>query len=102
MDHGLTRVARIVLAALVAVAVYLLVLATPVVAAGYPVLMHRRVHVTPLSTTELVIVVLVAVAFAIGALLYVWSRRRGSVAEVKRLAVRHEREQKHEQTPKAA
>lgn len=103
MDNGLTRVAGIVLAALAAVAVWLLVLATPVAAAAaHPVFMHRRMPITPLSTAESVVVVLVAVAVAIGALLFVWSRSRRSVAEVKRLAIRHEREQKHEQMPKAA
>lgn len=103
MNHGLTRVAGTVLGALAAIVVWLLVLATPVVAAaGRPVFVYRRVPITPLSTVQVVVVVLVAVALAIGALLFVWYRSRRSVAEVKRLAVRHEREQKHEQMPKAA
>jgi hypothetical protein len=102
MGHGLTKVAGIVLAALAAVAAWLLGFATPVVVAiGYPV-MHRPVPTAPLSTNGLVVIILVAIAVALGALVYVGSLHPRSEAQVRKLAVRHEHEQKHEQMPKAA
>lgn len=97
MRLSLSKSAGVVLAAMGCVFAWLLAYGAPVAAAvAYPVVRYRRpVTMTPMTTTEAVVaVVVVGAAVAIALYLLVRSARRTRVAEVKRLSIRHELEQK--------
>jgi len=63
-------------------------------AGGYPVHRPGPVTVIPLSTAEVVVTVVFAVAVAVAALLIVRHRRLARTAHLRLLSITHERDQK--------
>lgn len=95
MGLRLSRVAGIVLATLGLVLVWFLTYGASVVGAGgYPVHRPGPVTVIPLSTAEVVVTVVFAVAVAVAALLIVRHRRLARAAHLRVLSITHERDQK--------
>jgi len=68
--------------------------ASAVGAGGYPVHGPGPVTVIPLSTAEVVVTVVFAVAVAVAALLIVRHQRLARVAHIRALSITHERDQK--------
>lgn len=66
--------------------------ASAVGAGGYPVHRPGPVTVIPLSTAEVVVTVVFAVAVAVAALLIVRHQRLARVAHIRALSITHERD----------
>ena len=95
MGLRLSWVAGMVLATLGSALVWFLTYgASAVGAGGYPVHRPGPVTVIPLSTAEVVVTVVFAVAVAVAALLIVRHQRLAWVAHIRVLSITHERDQK--------